>query len=459
MSRSQAQDGWLEESRKEHRRSFSELDVLLRALERFFFIENQPFARESHVNKNFHSELNAVKDVVSRVLSILEITIPESNRNAYWFQKFAENKLLNDRKRDLSRAGMYTQDSPEKSIYVLYDSFISLKSLLGDLLRSTHVTYMSFNNIGQIFSRELRENVFFNPFRHDINPEVDFIENKEIKDVVNGIEDRETRKITSIIFLHLFRLLRYISHMDHKSMNSMSISASLLNFSLLKSEIDVFHSYVEKTTEKLHDEGLVMLLRALSYQFAMESKRVFHQEMKEIFNRESPTQFRVKIENSRGILKNLTEQSVIQLARHWNQNIKGERIFDFFVTKKAQSVKLREDIYVLNRMVQEIHQRTPNMEDPDPVLKVLLSYMDYFEDFSFKLIRYDDFEEFSRLFFKIRNDHQRKAGLEKILENCHRFGVFLDTTLRQIQNRAELKGVKVDIEKMEDFVRQYLPSS
>jgi hypothetical protein len=325
MSRSQAQDGWLEESRKENRRSFSELDVLLRALERFFFIENQPFARESHVNKNFHSELNAVKEVVSRVLTILEITIPESNRNAYWFQKFAESKLLNDRKRDLSRAGMYTQDSPEKSMYVLYDSFISLNSLLADLLRSTHVTYMSFNNIGQIISRELRENAFLNPFRHDINPEFDFIENKEIKDVVNGIEDRETRKITSIIFLHLFRLLRYISHMDHKSMNSMSISVSLLTFSLLKSEIDVFHSYVEKTTERLHDEGLTMLLRALSYQFAMESKRVFHQEMKEIFNRESPTQFRVKIENSRGILKNLTEQSVIQLARHWNQNIKGER--------------------------------------------------------------------------------------------------------------------------------------
>jgi hypothetical protein len=94
MSRSQAQDGWLEESRKENRRSFSELDVLLRGLERFFFIENQPFARESHVNKNFHSELNAVKEVVSRVLTILEITIPESNRNAYWFQPRKQQKCL-----------------------------------------------------------------------------------------------------------------------------------------------------------------------------------------------------------------------------------------------------------------------------------------------------------------------------------------------------------------------------
>lgn len=457
MSPEKAEESWLEASKRENRVLFSELDVLLRALDRFFIIENQPSSKEHFSQKNLHPELAAGRDVVLRVLAILDLVIPQSNRNAYWFQKFAESKFLDSRKRDAMRAGMYKQDTPEKSLYLLYDSFISLKSLTSDILKNRQIEYMSFKNIGDIISKELRENEFFNPFKHDINPEYDFIDNKELKEIVKDIKDKETKKTTSILLLHLFRILRFISHMDHKSMRPIAISTSILIFSLLKSEIEVFHSFIEKTSQKLKDGELVTLLRALSYQLSMESKRVFQQELRDIFDKKSATQLRGKIENSRGILKNLTEQTIIQLARHWNPNVKGERIFEFFINKTVQSVKLREDIYVLNRLLKEVQLRAESGEDVDEIFKVLMNYMDYFEDFAFKLIRFDDFEEFSRLFYKVRGDYSNGAVLKDLMDSTHHFSIFLDTTLRQIAHRAELKGRKLDVEKMEDFIAQYLP--
>ena len=53
-------------------------------------------SKEDLTNRNFYDELTAVRDVIFRVLGILEVIIPESKKNAYWFQKFTESKLLTD---------------------------------------------------------------------------------------------------------------------------------------------------------------------------------------------------------------------------------------------------------------------------------------------------------------------------------------------------------------------------
>ena len=81
---------WVVNSKKKYKEIFSELDVLLKALDRFFYIENLPISKEDLTHRNFYDELTAVRDVIFRILGILEVVIPESKKNAYWFQKFAE---------------------------------------------------------------------------------------------------------------------------------------------------------------------------------------------------------------------------------------------------------------------------------------------------------------------------------------------------------------------------------
>lgn len=447
-------DNWVELVRDENLDLFSELDVLLKGLDRFFITDNLPASRQSYNAKEMRFELECAKDGIVRVLAILEAIIPESNRNAYWFQKFAESKLMDNRNRDRMREGMYKQDTAEKSIYLLYDSFINLKSIALDLLRNRELYFMSFKNLGNILSKVIRENTHFNPFKLDVNLDFDFISNEQITRIVKSMDNREARKAVSILFLHMFRLLRYMKTMDHRNLNPVSMHCSIIVFALLKSEIEAFRNYIDKAIPKLGDAELEMLSQSLSYQIGMETKRVFQQELKDLSEDKTDIQMRGRIEAGRGILKNLVEHSIIQLARHWNPEIRGEDVFDVFITKTAQSLKLREDMFVLNRLVVSAEKATE--EDRPGVFNMLMNYMEYFENFTFKLLRYADYEQFSSLFEDIRLGYKSGEDTKKLIDSCHQFSIYLDTTLGQLSQRADLEGKPLDVDKAQDIVKQYL---
>ncbi|HYA31342.1 MAG TPA: hypothetical protein VED67_01190, partial [Thermodesulfovibrionales bacterium] len=340
-------DNWVSPVKKKNKDAFSELDVLLRAVDRFFNIENLPFSRDDVANRNFFDELSAARDTILRILGLLDVIIPESRKNVYWFQKFAHSKFLNDKKRDALRDELYTQDVPEKSLFLLYDSFINLKGIISDIIKTEYIVYGTFMNVGQLTGREIRENVFLNPFKKDLNPDFDVIENREVSKVVRSIEDKELRKHSSMIFLHLFRFLRYLKYAD-TSTRFGSLHSSLLIILLLRSEFTIFLGYLDTVDRKVRDKGFKTFLRVLSYQFSMESRRVFSQELREVFKNRSPQHLKGKIENSHGILKNLAEQSIVQLVQFFSPDVSGNDIFDTFITRREQSLRLREDLLILN---------------------------------------------------------------------------------------------------------------
>jgi hypothetical protein len=450
-------EGWLQKSKKENRELFSEFDVLLRALDRFFVIENIPPSKSAPGGKNFYGELNAIKEVIVRVLAILDKIIPERDRNVYWFHKFAESKLLTTRERARIKEDMYMQDTPEKSLYVMYDSFINLKSIIADILQNSDIRQLSFKNIGQLISKALHENVFFSPFLKKMDPELDFIDNKTVSNIVKGLKDKESRKIASVMFLYLFRFLRYMSHIDQGATRSNSLNRSIVILVLIRSEIDMFHKYMKNASEKIKDDAFRMLIKGLSYQFSMETKRVYQQELNNIFDKKSSRQLRGNVENSHGILKNLTLQAIVQLSKFWNTDVKDEEVFEIFITRAGQSIKLRDDLYVLHRIIGQLEKTVDDKEKRDIILATLSNYLDYFESFTFKLLRYDDYGEFSNLVNSITSDYKKGEDFQKILDKCHQLDVLIVTTLRQIENREELKGQPIDIEKSEELVRQYLP--
>jgi hypothetical protein len=450
-------DNWLASVKKRHWGIFSELNVLLRALDRFFNIENLPHSKEAVTGRNFFEEISAARDTILRIIGLMDMVIPESKKNAYWFQKFAHSKFLTDKKRDALREELYKQDRPEKSLFLLYDSLVNLKGIITDILRMEHIPYLTYANIGEMVGRELRENLHFNPFQKDLDPEFDIIENREISRIVKGIREQEMRKWVSAILLHLFRFLRYLRYAD-TSTRFGSLNPSLLIILLLRSEGAMFVMYLDTVSRKVEDEGVRMLMRSISYQFSMEAKRVFLQELKEIFKNRSPQYLKGKIENSHGILKNLAEQSVVQIVTFFNGNIKGSDIFETFLTKREQSIRLREDILILERFLTLVEKEgTP--EKRMHVFDAMRNFMLYFQSFTFKLLRYDDYEEFTSFFqklFALNREELKGKGFEKLKDKMRQFRVFIGTCLRQISDRTELADVPVDMKRVENSLRQYL---
>ncbi|MBI4824027.1 MAG: hypothetical protein HY805_07355 [Nitrospirae bacterium] len=453
------ESNWVTVSRQTYRYLFSELDVLLRALDRFFRQSNKSFSKDVTAGKNFRNELTVARDTTLRILGVLEVVIPENKKNAYGFQKFAEAKLFDDMKRDFFTVEIYKQDTPEKGLYLLYDSFINLKGIITDLLRNENITYVGFTNIGEVIVKSIRDNAFFNPFIKDINPEFDTIENHRISEIVRNINDRNVKKAVSLIFVQLFRFLRHLGHVDITTPRYTALHSSLLITILLRFEIEAFRNYIERIGNKLEDERLKETLQSLSYQFSMETKRVYLQELKDIFEKKAPKQLRGKIENSHGILKNLSEQAIIQIAQVFSPLIKGEEIFSSFTTKIEQSLKLREDIYVFDQILSRLEKEKQELKKGTAILKSLRSFMSYFESFTFRLLRHDDYEEFLSFFEEIQkfmSDTITAEEFERALEICRHFRIFLETTLRHIENRAELLGKPLDVKKSGMLLSQYV---
>jgi hypothetical protein len=447
-------DVWFSTSRKTHREFHSELDTLLRSLDRFFSMENLSIPHDHLSTRDFHVELRAAGDVIFRVLGIFEALIPENKKNAYWFQKFTEAKFLTDHSRDLYRGKLYKQDTAEKGVYILYDFFTHLKGLVTDLLQSEKISYLSYNNIGELISKEIRENHFLNPFSREINPEFDMIENSEIADVVRSIEGREMKKIVSLLYLHLFRFLRYLRHVNISSIYPIFLHASLMVLIMLRSEFVLFVSYAKKASEHAPDPGLKSLMQSLTYQFSMESKRVYLQELKDILQKNSPHHFRGAIENSHGILKNLIEQSILQITHFFRPEIRGENVFQGFTAKKFQSMKLHEDMTVLHRFIALILAQASFPEERKRIFDSMKIFMRYFESFTFKMLRYSDYDEFAAFFTSIYSF--KESDWNKIIEKMHAFKIFLETTLRQIAHRAELDSVTSENKKAEEVFQHYL---
>jgi len=447
-------DNWVSSIKKKNKDVFSELDVLLRGLDRFFNVDNLPLSKENVANRNFFDELSAGKDTMLRIVGLLETIIPEGKKNIYWFQKFAHSKFLNDKKRDALREELYKQDVPEKSLFLLYDTFINLKGIISDILKTEHIPYLTFTNIGQIVGREIRENTFFNPFKQDLHPDFDVIENREVSRVVKDIKDPEVKKYSSMVLLYLFRFLRYLRYADTSSRFG-SLNSSLLIILLLRSEFTVFLAYLDKAMRKVKDDEFRTFLKVISYQFSMESKRVFLQELKEVFRNKSPQYLKGKIENSHGILKNLAEQSIVQLVHFFNPEVKGNEIFDTFVTKLEQSLRLREDVLILNRFLALMEEGRD--ERRLHVFDSMRNFMLYFQSFTFKLLRYDDYEEFVSFFNKaLAFNREDVKGFDKMLDKFRQFRIFTETCLRQFSSRAELSDLPVDMKRVENSLNQYL---
>ncbi len=165
-------------------------------------------------------------------------------------------------------------------------------------------------------------------------------------------------------------------------------------------------------------------------------------------------QFRGRIENSYGILKNLIEESIVQIVHFFRADIQGEDIFDSFTTRVHQSVKLREDIFVLLQFLKLFEEKATVPEDAQSLFESLKNFMRYFESFTFKLLRYADYEEFTSFFNTIFS--MKTLEQHKILEKIHNFNIFLETTLRHISNRAELRGKAIDAVGAESIIKQYL---
>jgi hypothetical protein len=469
-------EAWLQRLNLEGKyRMLFELEILLKGLDRFFNVENLPLANMHQViTLNFVDELEIILQFVDRVVELSGMLLDASRQEDYQFKYYVENKLLGDYERSRWREAVLSQETPEASLFVLYSTFLNLREILRGLTQLKVVPYTTFFNTGNLISREMLGNRFFNPSRPvEFRPEFDKVNNKRIGMIVRAIADPQLQRNVSIVVLAFNRLLQYLRFIEPGSKSIEELKSSLLFFALIHSESKYLMDFMETNLpDRLaanEDElrwPFVSACDSLSFQLQMELKKIHAGELLNLAKQKKLESVKTAVENSHGILMSFFQQSVIQILKVFEAGLVGEEIFPVFISRRRQSLKLREDLAVFRSLMEKFEEITETTEAGmhlDTYLKYLLLQKGFVAKMrrdTMPLMRYHDLVEFEKYMKFVENlaldDLHVMDKLDKFKMESKFFKILVETTLGHIDNRAELMGAPLDAAKVERRLKRFV---
>lgn len=469
-------DAWLESlDLPDKYRLLFELESLLKGLDRFFNIQNLPLANmEQVITINFVDEMEIVLQFLERVAEISGRLLEASNRQDYQFRAYVEHKLLGDYERTRWREAVLEQQKPEDSLFTLYTAFVNIRELVRGLLRLPQVSYTLFFNSGSLINREIIANRYFNPAREiSFRPEYDRIANRRIGRIVRAIAAPELQRQVSIVVLAFNRLLQYLRFVDPQRETLEDLKSSLLFFALIHSESKYLMEFMEHNLpERLRAIGngqataFAELCDSLAFQLQMELKKIHTSELTNLSKQKKLDLVRVAVENSHGIFVNFFQQSIYQILKLFEPALMGEEIFPAFISRKRQSVKLREDVAVLQALMnkfEEITETTEAGQKLDTYVKYLQlqkAMTARMRSETLPLMRHQDMVEFEKYFLFVDelslDDLHLMDVLDKFKMQSKFFKIFVETTLGLMENRADLQGTPLDLNRVERMLKRFI---
>jgi len=418
-------------------RDLFELEMWLRAFERFFRIKNQPLSeREARhlALRNWSEELRLVDNVARRAVQLCTAILTEDQVNLTRFDKYVEGYLKKDDLVDPYVEKLLRQATPEAGLTLLRDALEDLHVLLTDLVRLSRIPYATFTSVGKILYREIRRShLLALLIDRKFKPIHDKITNPAVAGIIRGIPDAGARRQAAKVFLEMFRLLHYLEFADPERVPEEELKNTVLVFALISSEARLLLAYIERRVLRNVDPASRMheLYDSLVYSLPFEMKKVVSTELVDISVARQPDIVRARVENSHGILKDCFQQSLVQLAQVFDPLVQGRDIFEDFTAKFEQSVELREQLARLVHVVREF--QTHRDENSAADMKEAISR---FYDTDMKYLMYRDWSGFELFFIEIL----KCPSLSALLQISHRFETFLATLHREVQKRSILQN-------------------
>jgi len=443
-----------------------ELEMLLKALDRFFNPDNLPISNiDDIVSRNFAHEIRIVKHGVDRAIFLIKSLIPLEESSAIYFRNYVERELLQDYARDILEEKSLSQETPGESLPLLCLAFLNISEILSALCQRRYVGHTLFHNMGQILGREIAMNRWFNPFKfRAFLPRFDRITNPKILRVVKSVKDEEIKRNISIIFLAFYRLLRELHYIHSEAEDKEALKSSLLIFSLVHSEAKAINLFLEKELPfnlrvggKPRSEKIIKVVLSeadsVSFQLGMELKKLFKQILKDVTEAGSLTKLKSAIDSSKGILTNFFQQAIVTFAHALDERVVGKDIFSDYISKLEQSLRLREDIWLFNKILENAETTMDGK-----TIKAIKDFIIYFQSLAFPLVRYSDHDDFQRFCDSVSSYGSEVVGdkLAELKKTIQHFRIFLETTLGHINNRSELAGVPLDETHARNLFSQFL---
>lgn len=450
----QERERWLRSLTVEGREELIfEFEMLLRGVERYFNLHNLPIdpAERPVVTRDFHEELADIREAIAQGIVIArQLLDPESDQKML-FRRYIESRLADDRQRRALYEDATDQDSPQESLFLLRQSFESLRNILDQLLKLEVVGFNLYADVGNLALREIMFNRFFRPFRPlEFRIEYDRIKSVPILELLRSLHEDERPRCT-VAFLGLSRLLHYLSYVstpeegdDEESEAEAEAAArrSRVTLALVRSETHSLSVYLE--TELAAKSQLKRIQAA-----AIKASRELYRQNQAIVKGLADLDDRDAAMKAAVALTETVRKQIVLLARTIARVPEAAMSFEALVNPAILAERLRVDLWVLSELAKEVASALVSEEEAKQTaeLEALRRFLQYFQDVSYQLLRYADFEPFDRfsaMLFEFDRAPSGPASRQRFADDCRHFANVVEATWAQVNRRAVLTGRKFD---------------
>lgn len=435
-----------------------DIETMLVALDRFVRPGDLPLLGHGTLSNGYRSELAISVRILRKVLMQIRKLRNQRNLQIDLFERFVEQALLNDHRREKKRIERFDQADVDQSFAVLEQAIENLVIVGSGLERGSEVTGPEFFAYGELLRLTLSANRFFNPFRiRGFSQIFDRVESPVLRKVVQSISDPPLQSAVGLIVLSSLRLLHYLNGIELHARSIIELQDNLPMLALIRSDMHAMKPVFERRIPEMlagtkdHRTATVLeLCDALVFQFRLEGGKVFDHILSEAAIATKASILLASIENAHGILRNFVQQTVVWIVQIFEAEVEGSAIFPDFISRKSQSLALRDNVWFFNHLLGTFLGELEDETDSPEIALEVRGFCAFFMREGRKDVRASDLESFENLCHDIASLTTWDLGVGELRQRAkfelHKHRVFLDTTLQCIEQRSELADMPIDTE-------------
>ncbi|MCP3104430.1 hypothetical protein LZ198_36760 [Myxococcus sp. K15C18031901] len=436
-----------------------EFEMLLRAVERYLNLTTVVDAKDRPlVTRDFHEELVDVRDAMDRAIRVARnLQDPDSDQKMV-FRKYVETQLADDRVRRALIEEELDQETPPESLFVLREALDALRNLLDHLLQLPTARLNLFQDVGKLALREIILNRYFRPFRPlEFRVEYDRLRSVRLLDTLGALGE-EARTAFTTAFLGLFRLLHYLAYVDPENQPTPPRRVRVL-LALVRSETHALAAWMHSDlSPRAGAKPLQAAALRAARDLARETERIGREVLAQV-DREPDAAARAA-----GAFTTLLRAQVVALVEALAPNGGlNEGVFDGLVSPQDAALRLRKDLWVYAQLcrVAEGHLRNDDVPAAERALDAIKSFLTYFHDGGYQLLRYADYDAFDRftaLLVELPWPPEGPGIRARLAEDLRRFGQTLESTFHAVSRRTLLQGRGFDRQEAEALRDRFFPA-
>ncbi|HSP80444.1 MAG TPA: hypothetical protein VLQ93_18070 [Myxococcaceae bacterium] len=437
-----------------------EFELLLRAVERYVHDNGAVATGEQPlVTRDFREELKDVRATLSQAIRLARHLMDPGSDQKLQFRRYVETQLADDRVRRSRFEEELDQETPQESLFVLRQSFESLRNLIDSLLQLPVVGYNLFTDVGNLVLREIVLNRYFRPFRlTEFRVEYDRVRSVRLLELLATVPP-EVRPLYTTAYLALFRLLHYLDYVGQDAQGPIPRRVRVV-LSLVRSEALSLVGYLrDELAPKAGPKPLQAACLRVARDLARETGRISREVLVEL-DRDRAAAARASY-----AFTQLFQAQVVALTEALAPgSASGEASFEQLTSAVESAERLRKDLWVFAQLCRaaETHLRNDDVSAAEAVISSLVSFLGYFQDGSYQLLRYvdhDAFDRFSALLTELPWPPEGPAIRTRLIEDLRGFSQVLENTFSAISRRAYLRGFTFDRAEAELLRDRFLVSA